>query len=50
MIPRAETIEYMRENYAQLQSALAMLDRMYKILTPASCIEKWNGHGSVQIT
>ena len=29
VIPRAETIDYMRENYAQFQSALAMLDRMY---------------------
>ena len=29
VIPRTETIEYMRENYAQFQSALAMLDRMY---------------------
>jgi hypothetical protein len=29
VIPRGETINYMRENYAQLQSALAMLDRMY---------------------
>jgi DNA-binding Lrp family transcriptional regulator len=29
VIPRAETIEYMREHYAQFQSALAMLDRMY---------------------
>ncbi|WP_119817107.1 MarR family transcriptional regulator [Halalkaliarchaeum desulfuricum] len=29
VISRAETIEYMRENYAQFQSALAMLDRMY---------------------
>lgn len=29
VVPRAETIEYMRENYAQFQSALAMLDRMY---------------------
>jgi DNA-binding Lrp family transcriptional regulator len=29
VIPRAETIEYMRDNYAQFQSALAMLDRMY---------------------
>ena len=28
VIPRAETIEYMRENYAQFQSGLAMLDRM----------------------
>jgi DNA-binding Lrp family transcriptional regulator len=28
-VPRAETINYMRENYAQFQSALAMLDRMY---------------------
>jgi len=27
VIPRAETIEYMRENYAQFQSALAMLNR-----------------------
>jgi DNA-binding Lrp family transcriptional regulator len=30
--PRAETIEYMRENYTQFQSALAMLDRMYEDL------------------
>jgi len=30
VIPKAETIEYMRENYAQFQSALAMLDRMYE--------------------
>ena len=29
VIPRAETIEYMHEHYAQFQSALAMLDRMY---------------------
>ncbi len=29
VIPRAETIGYMRENYAQFQSALAMLNRMY---------------------
>jgi len=29
VIPRTETIEYMRENYANFQSALAMLDRMY---------------------
>jgi DNA-binding Lrp family transcriptional regulator len=29
VIPRAETIEYMNEHYAQFQSALAMLDRMY---------------------
>jgi hypothetical protein len=29
VIPRTETIEYMRENYAQFQSALAVLDRMY---------------------
>ncbi|WP_435349196.1 helix-turn-helix domain-containing protein [Haloarchaeobius sp. HRN-SO-5] len=29
VIPRAETIEYMRENYAQFQSALDMLGRMY---------------------
>jgi len=32
VIPRAETIEYMGENYAQFQSALAMLDRMYEDL------------------
>ena len=32
MIPRAEMIEYMRENYAQFQSALAMPDRMYEDL------------------
>jgi hypothetical protein len=32
VIPRDETIEYMRENYAQFQSALAMLDRMYEEL------------------
>jgi hypothetical protein len=29
VIPRPEAIEYMREHYAQFQSALAMLDRMY---------------------
>ena len=32
VIPRAETIEYMRDHYAQFQSALAMLDRMYEDL------------------
>jgi len=32
VIPRAETIEYMGENYAQFQSALAMLNRMYEDL------------------
>jgi len=32
VILRAETIEYMRENYAQFQSGLAMLDRMYEDL------------------
>jgi hypothetical protein len=32
VIPRAEAIEYMRENYAQFQSALAMLDRIYEDL------------------
>ena len=32
VIPRDETIEYMRENYAQFQSGLAMLDRMYEDL------------------
>ncbi|QCC44624.1 helix-turn-helix domain-containing protein [Halobacterium salinarum] len=32
VIPRAETIEYMRENYAQFQSALAMLDQIYEDL------------------
>jgi hypothetical protein len=29
VIPQEETIAYMREHYAQFQSALAMLDRMY---------------------
>jgi DNA-binding Lrp family transcriptional regulator len=29
VIPREETIAYMHEHYAQFQSALAMLDRMY---------------------
>ena len=29
VIPREETIAYMREHYAQFQSALAMLNRMY---------------------
>ncbi|WP_114578375.1 winged helix-turn-helix domain-containing protein [Saliphagus sp. LR7] len=29
VIPREETIAYMQDNYAQFQSALAMLDRMY---------------------
>jgi len=33
VIPRAETIEYMRENYAQFQSGLAMLDRKYDDLS-----------------
>ena len=32
VVPRAETIVYMRENYTQFQSALAMLDRMYENL------------------
>ena len=32
VIPRAEAIEYMRDHYAQFQSALAMLDRMYEDL------------------
>jgi len=32
VILRDETIEYMRENYAQFQSGLAMLDRMYEDL------------------
>ena len=32
VITRTETIEYMRENYAQFQSALAMLDQMYEDL------------------
>ena len=32
VIPQAETIKYMRENYAQFQSALSMLDRMYEDL------------------
>jgi hypothetical protein len=29
VISREETVEYMREHYAQFQSALSMLDRMY---------------------
>ncbi|TSD13542.1 RNA polymerase subunit sigma-70 [Haloglomus irregulare] len=29
VVPRDETVAYMREHYAQLQSALSMLDRMY---------------------
>ncbi|RQG95745.1 helix-turn-helix domain-containing protein [Natrarchaeobius oligotrophus] len=29
VVPREETIEYMREHYVQFQSALSMLDRMY---------------------
>jgi DNA-binding Lrp family transcriptional regulator len=29
VVSRAETIEYMQDNYAQFQSALSMLDRMY---------------------
>jgi len=29
VVSRAETIEYMQNNYAQFQSALSMLDRMY---------------------
>lgn len=32
VIPREETIAYMREHYAQFQSALSMLDRMYEDL------------------
>ena len=32
VIPRPETIEYMREHSTQFQSALAMLDRMYEDL------------------
>ena len=32
VILRNETIAYMRENYAQFQSAMAMLDRMYEDL------------------
>ena len=32
VIPRAETIEYMRDNYVQFQSALAMLNQMYEDL------------------
>ena len=32
VIPRAETIAYMREHYALFQSALAMVDRMYEDL------------------
>jgi hypothetical protein len=29
VVPRQETIDYMQEHYAQFQSALSMLDRMY---------------------
>jgi len=29
VVPRDETVAYMREHYAQFQSALSMLDRMY---------------------
>jgi DNA-binding Lrp family transcriptional regulator len=32
VIPRAKTIAYMQEHYAQFQSALSMLDRMYEDL------------------
>ncbi|MDZ7731408.1 MAG: RNA polymerase subunit sigma-70 [Natrialbaceae archaeon] len=32
VVPRAETIDYMRENVTQFQSGLAMLDRMYENL------------------
>jgi hypothetical protein len=32
VIPRTETIEYLHENYAQFQSALAMFDRMFEDL------------------
>lgn len=32
VIPREETIAYMHEHYAQFQSALSMLDRMYEDL------------------
>lgn len=32
VIPREETISYMREHYAQFQSALSMLDRLYEEL------------------
>jgi len=32
VIPRDDTIEYMREHYAEFQSALVMLDRMYEDL------------------
>jgi hypothetical protein len=32
VLSRAETTGYMRENYAQFQSALAMLDRIYEDL------------------
>lgn len=32
VISRTETIEYMGENYAQFQSSLAMLNRMYSDL------------------
>ena len=32
VIPRGETIDYMRNHYAQFESALTMLDRMYEDL------------------
>ena len=32
VISRAETIDYMRENYAHFQSALSMVDRLYEDL------------------
>lgn len=32
VIPREETVEYIQEHYAQFQSALSMLDRMYNDL------------------
>ena len=32
VIPREDTIEYMRDHYATFESALAMLDRMYEDL------------------
>lgn len=33
VVPREETIDYMREHYSQFQSALSMLDRMYDDLS-----------------
>ncbi|ELY86434.1 hypothetical protein C484_18347 [Natrialba taiwanensis DSM 12281] len=44
VVPRTETIEYMYEHYAQFQSALAMLDRMYDNLDLGVTYRRRNGH------